>query len=415
MALLFLLFGLFWASNESIAKDDGYEVIQGKPITTGFVIINGSYINPPYIVMRREFNIFINESKVPVPVRYPGEKPLFDDLKSDPNLIDEWIKLLETARQVYEKDLSAGYAYVFNNEGHRTFDPYTIAYNTPIEIEQVQINNPSLTLRIKQLAETLFNVEEFGNTSGKDVNDGFVFIDGQYIQAPYKVNRKGLGLFINGVMIAVPCHWEVPKTVKALVVTEDPERPLSIHKYSSRYDPDIREYLGKKKVYYVQKYGKDATIAHMQKTYEQLPCVQSSHIDSNDPQLLVVKWYGDTENAVRLFPPDGRSLGQLTKSDMLKRLEQERETLEKRLAMGDYYFFFTEGSKITGGKESAREMLPKAVNIFESNNSIDKKINDLKEIGFPIVQTKKFETMLKEFSVQPQLHQRLNALSTKKN
>jgi len=47
-------------------------------------------------------------------------------------------------------------------------------------------------------------VKEFGITEGKAVDKGFVFLNGQYIEAPYIISRKGLTLFVNGREIRRP-------------------------------------------------------------------------------------------------------------------------------------------------------------------------------------------------------------------
>lgn len=40
----------------------------------------------------------------------------------------------------------------------------------------------------------------FGEAEGKPVKTGYVFIDGRFVRPPYKVGRKGNGIFINGML-----------------------------------------------------------------------------------------------------------------------------------------------------------------------------------------------------------------------
>ena len=405
--------GFFLVFNNTMANS-GNGDIQRKSISTGFVIINGKYIVPPYVVRREKFDIFINKNKVPLPIRYHSDKNLFDKFGSDPNLSDDIrIKLLDTAMQVYEKGLSEGNAYIFDKDGYTQFGLHQVVYDMPEEIKQVQVNSPRLSSRINELSESLLMSEEFGSTSGIEINDGFVFVDGQYIQAPYIVRRKGLGLFINDVMIETPGHWEPPQAESDITFTNDPEMPSSIHRYSNRYDPDIRKYLYMKTGYFSKKYGKDAAILQMQKTYEQLPCVLKSYIDPIHSELLVVKWYDGSEDRVNLFPPTGRSLGKQTKSDKLERLESQRKNLEERLLEGDYYIFFRSGMKITGNKHRARKILPKLVDVLESNYSVEENNSKLREIGFSVLKGGKITNMKNNFSDSPQLKSRIKKLKEK--
>lgn len=47
-------------------------------------------------------------------------------------------------------------------------------------------------------------VRDLGTTEGIPATNGFVFIDGKYIEAPYIVTRQGNGIFINGHLVEQP-------------------------------------------------------------------------------------------------------------------------------------------------------------------------------------------------------------------
>lgn len=43
--------------------------------------------------------------------------------------------------------------------------------------------------------------EQKTKTSKRKINSGYVFIDGKYIEPPYKVRSKGMAVYINGVQV----------------------------------------------------------------------------------------------------------------------------------------------------------------------------------------------------------------------
>ena len=60
-----------------------------------------------------------------------------------------------------------------------------------------------------------------GETSGEEINSGFVFYNGKYVEAPYRVERRDLAVFINGIQIRRGLKWP-PRDLR---VNEDPGMP----------------------------------------------------------------------------------------------------------------------------------------------------------------------------------------------
>jgi len=65
-------------------------------------------------------------------------------------------------------------------------------------------------------------VKELGGITGTSINSGFIFIDGRYLDAPYIVSRKGLGIFVNDVFVKKSAVQWPPVDMR---VKEDPGFP----------------------------------------------------------------------------------------------------------------------------------------------------------------------------------------------
>lgn len=52
-----------------------------------------------------------------------------------------------------------------------------------------------------QQQQERWHVSDFGEDLGHVVSNGFLFVDGSYVEYPYKVARRGLAIFVNDVLI----------------------------------------------------------------------------------------------------------------------------------------------------------------------------------------------------------------------
>jgi hypothetical protein len=247
-------------------------------------------------------------------------------------------------------------------------------------------------------------VEEFGTFIGETVDEGFVFIDGQYIDSPYIVVRKELAIFINDRMIAHPIRWENQTSSLGVV---DPKLPSEINKETSLFDEAFREYIRHKIAYIQKNYTRDDERQKMQEVYTKLPFVKEAKIDQKDHDLLHIKTFKEDVDTIRLTVPRRKSL--FNKEDLLKQSNAQRKNYEKRLRKGDCYFFFSGGGHITAGSAWVTEKLPGVVKILRSTKSHTAKINELEKEGLPI-NTEPFSDIVTNFVATPQLENRLNRL-----
>jgi len=423
MLIMFSLLVALLFTGATFAQDNFVEkfgISEGNSVDAGFVFVNGRYVKPPYVVSRRGLELFINNKKIKRPARHPGAKPEFNGATGEQLTEEKQQRLatiLEKARKIYEISLRAGNCYVFSEQGgHKRFDKYVTVYHTPGLLKGFIAREPKFEERINELLLSLLHIAEFGETSGEAVDKGFMFVDGHYIDAPYVVTRKGLGLFVNNIMIQGPARWPIQRPTLTDSISPEgranPEIPATINQDSSSFDPDVLNYLGLKRAYLLNNYSKEQAVQRIRDLYNQLPCVKQAKLDPRDPEILNVTWSDDSTDRVRLIPIEGRRPIKMDKQSILYRLNRQRENLEERLQKGDYYFLFSGGGQITGGAPRAAEILPRIVPILQSSKPFDLKFKEVREAGLPLPEG--FEKLVTNFSSSSQLEARLNDLKKPK-
>ncbi|MFH1232164.1 MAG: hypothetical protein V1709_11790 [Planctomycetota bacterium] len=264
-----------------------------------------------------------------------------------------------------------------------------------------------LILKAEPVEDSLW-IDEFGVKKGESINSGFVFLNGKYIDVPYVVTRKGLALFLNDKMIEPPIRWPPPAAVQNENITE-PKLPAAITKNTSPFDSLLIKYIGEKNAYIRIHSPPKETLKLLLKTYQELPCVDNARIDSKYPEIAIVRWHNGSSDRIRLSKFEGREPLKYDKESILGLLEGERNNLEERLKKGDTYFLFDKGGKITFGEQNTKDLLPRLVEILESKESLEIKLNLVHEI-MPYVNKDTFASIVTNFSVSPQLEKRLQEL-----
>jgi hypothetical protein len=248
------------------------------------------------------------------------------------------------------------------------------------------------------------HIDDFGVAEGKPITNGFVFIDGRYIDAPYRVDRKGLGIFINDVLIEPPIPWSgEPK----LSGETDPAMPEGITKDTSINDPNLSRYLGEKIAYLNRHYSQVEAVRMMKQVYNDLPCVKEIQDVEHEPlEITVTTYRGETSARIHLTPFPRKV--DMSKKGVLGRLDQRREHFESRLQKGDYFFFSARsGGLITGGARAAAEVLPRIVLTLRSAKDEATKFKEVQQAGLPDVRKDSFAAIVTNFAASPQLEQRL--------
>lgn len=387
-------------------------------INSGFVILDERYIEPPYIISRKNLKIYINDVEIPKPVRHPGEKYAFEnkDIKNLPGPDQKKLsKILEIAPLVYKSYLEKGDVLIFSsNGGYETFNQYTAVYEPSDHINRIRNSQPEFAKRLDTLFKSLLHIDEFNVEKSQPINNGYVFVECKYLDAPYVVERMGLGLFINNHLIEFPIEssfWNLQNEVKKSVNLTDPNLPSSVNEYSCCFDPDVLNYLSMKRAYLREYYPIEEAVVHIRDVYKDLPCVMQAQLDPNNIALLHVEWTDGSVDNIRLVPIHGRPPIKMDKESILERLEKNFKNYEECLQKGDYFFFdIQSGGTISGNSGNAIEILTKILPILGSSKSPDIKIREIKEAKLQF-DDDFIKTLITKFAASSQLEARLKVLT----
>jgi hypothetical protein len=241
------------------------------------------------------------------------------------------------------------------------------------------------------------------------VDEGFVFLEGRYIEAPYRVDQRGGSLFINGVFLRKcagwPLRWFKP-------VTEDPGVPNGLTRDSNMDDMripgnppdswDARKYRWLKANYTLDE-ARRLYIEYLQT----LPFVKSVRPVASG--LILVEHFNGkifhTTDLIKVRTPP-------TKDQIVQSIEQSRRYLEKELAKGVCFFFFAKGPEISCGRDGAARNLGLMAEILRSERPKEEKATLLRRMGLlPPGDFRGLDQFLTNFQVSDQLDKRLAALA----
>jgi hypothetical protein len=249
---------------------------------------------------------------------------------------------------------------------------------------------------------------DLGTTEGKPVTNGFVFIDGKYIEPPYTVTRQGTGILINGHLVEQPCPWPIPEKTKPAIPTEDPTMPEAITRNSTQHDKDLIAYLGKKKAYYRNEYGEKEMVKKMIKVYQDMPCVVKAS-PGQDEDHLSVTWIDGTTMEHRLILPK-RKPTEWTRETVLARTDNGRANYEDRLSKGDYFFLGSVHGRMTGTAEGAGMVLGALLPILKTSKDAKEVQEGMVKAGFVFFDDRAAQAFFSHRRDLSNLESRLNKL-----
>jgi len=415
----------------------------GRPVDNGFVFLDSQYLQPPYAISRKGLTLYVNDAKVEPSDLLRTKRAL----SAEPNYalwtVANRRKLLakiEHLRAEYETRLQEGACYFFFSEGGDiSMKPYSVAYELPGIVEDLRSGKPieeklqsirrmnwhlnvgdqkvaklvarfsapgDLEARLSDLAEQLLRVKDFGITDGSSIEKGFVFYNGTYVDAPYTVVRRGLGILVNDVLVRRPPEWPPP----IFSQEEDPMLPEWIVKDSSL--EDLRDHLVKKYRYLISHYSEEETISRYVKYVRNLPCVKEVR-HTTDISVELTSFSGETW-PVNLSASLMRRVQAVKrdKNSFLQRAESQRKYYEEGLLRGDCFLIFT-GGEVTLPASVAADKLEDMVEILRSSKSVPEKYKELQQLGICINESS-FPLLVTNFSSSPQLEARLNDLKKPK-
>jgi len=412
-------------------------ITEGISVSNGYVFLDGQYLEPPYMVSRKGLELFINDKKINNPTRHPGKSLLI--LKEDPNDLNELerqktFRALEATRNIYEKCLSRSYGYLFSSRGgHIKLSPYTMAYDFPSIIKFLLSNNSRedkleylqphnwhlfidigdfvdnfsitviLTAQLEQLSSALLRIDEFGSNFSEPIDKGIVFLNGKYVETPFRIERRGLGLFINGKMIRRPMEWPV----KEYAGITDPDLPAEINNESSINDEIVNDYLLRKHTY-IYKHNRNEERELMEQVYRNLPFVTEAKIDEKRPHILHLTTTEGLSVSQSLIYMRGRKI-EFDKASVLQCVETERTHYLEALQEEACFIFSGKGGRTRLSKKSIKEKLPVMLDILKSNESSGQKMQELRQNRINI-SDESLKELVDHFSPSSQLETRINEI-----
>lgn len=260
----------------------------------------------------------------------------------------------------------------------------------------------------------------FGETGTPEaVDSGFVFHNGAYLRAPYEIECADRSLYVNGVPILTG-----PRPPAVLAVTEDPGLPQGLSREATLDDLRAVKWKGRmpyytaKLAYLWDRFGREEAQERMIHYYRSLPCVREAVRVEGDGVRLTD--YRGNSRVIDLYIPE-RAL-EVREDEEDLRQEFFRQELLKladiyrdRLAKGDCFFFFDNGTEISVTERKAASVLAEMQEIvLDPGRPRAAKTRDLLSLGLiPEHDLALAEWVLAEFRQDRQLDDRLSALKTK--
>jgi len=420
---------------------DEFGITTGRTINNGFVFVDGQYVEAPYILSRRGLGLYVNGRKIERPKRHMELEPMIGnvDINELPNDGKQKLfRALEATRQIYEKYLERGYAYFFFNDGGQIkLSPYTAAYDLPEVVQLLASDKPrqekldkllphnwhlhanmevlvdnfsassQLMVRLDEKAQELLRVDEFG-AADELIDNGFIFLNGKYLDVPYHVTRNGLGIFVNGKMIERPIRW--PANIFA--GDTDPCLPSEINSETSVFDEIVTNYILEKHAYLRKHNAPSEERRIMEQVWRSMPFVTQARLDENRPHILHITTTEGVTIPQSLISIRGREVS-YDENSVLQRLEKRWEYWKAGLRNGGCYLLTRKGGIIRLNANSVKNKLPKVIGVLRTSQPVQQKIAAIKKDLD--VSPSALEEIVVNFSASPQLEQRLVKLEDQGN
>ncbi len=239
-------------------------------------------------------------------------------------------------------------------------------------------------------------------TRGKEFSSGWVFVDGKYIPPPYKVERYGTVIRINGTQVTgeiVP--WtEFIKTQDGVEITRNESAPVE-EPADDIFDEEEEE--EEEEDIFEDEDDEDSSLDDLfdDEPEEKKPAPVKKAKKKRKPRpkkpTVTVSYNFDGE-----FTPNDKT------KEFVKKINDERTKIDKQLRTGGYILCGARyGRTIYGDSRAAKRLLSKLPGIMKDNSSAEAFRAAMSSAGFGIFPP----TLIKDFHanrfVYPQLQQRL--------
>ena len=248
-------------------------------------------------------------------------------------------------------------------------------------------------------------VDEFGVATSEPIEGSAFFSAGKYIEPPYVVERRGLEIYINDILVDPGPEWPIYD----FAVPTDPGDPPPGSSPFDTYPPgtDLRDvYWSKKWRYLYSHYDHETAKQMMCDTYRSGSGVRDVSGSDLGEDIIRVTGESGRDDLVSLsLTGGGFAINPPKKEDLLRRMERKMAHQERRLR-GTRAFFKKGGrSIIVGGERAIR-----AVEILLSDATDAEKIKALEEAGVLAPSDESARWIVTDFEASPQLAEQLERM-----
>ncbi len=250
-------------------------------------------------------------------------------------------------------------------------------------------------------------VEDLGVTKGEPIETGFLFVDGKYIDAPYVVERRGVDIYVNDVLVQRGREYP-PYDYR--VETDPGDPPADIPPFGpipKGVDGRGRDtYWSKKARYLVQHYDETTACEMLIAVYRKSPFIKEVTVSPDAPDVLIlVDQEGNSHN---MFFTTWSKLGKppRTQEEILKEAEDSRLLWESRLKGATNTTFIKSGGGLVG---LAGENAVGVINALLTTKTKDERLEGFESVLNSKTSAKWLQDMVGGFQANPQLAQRYQA------
>ncbi len=254
------------------------------------------------------------------------------------------------------------------------------------------------------------DISEFGSSRSEPINSGFFFHEGKYIDTPYIIERRGLSIYLNDILLIPGSTLPLYDTT----VENDPGNPPS---GSSPFNKtpegvDSRDTYWPKKWRYLKSHFDLNTAKDMMlETYKKSEDVSDVQWKdwSKKEVLIITNKNGTQEKRIDYTLSIGESSNKkITKENLIQMMENEREFQERRFKNNAILFKKGGMEIITGGALGLNSL-----DILLSDANDSEKINSLENGGLLRHGVKTSYWIVTDFKSSPQLKVRIDDLKNK--
>lgn len=245
------------------------------------------------------------------------------------------------------------------------------------------------------------------------IDSGFVFVNGKYISAPYKVSVQKGWLHVNGVRIRRLCEWPIRVAPREKAKPKIPQRVLD----NARSFEDLRiqgggSWHGRMGRWITKtSASEDERMKRAIQFYTSLPFVES--VTRIKPHIFEVVLSDGQKMKFGFSGVAGMDTSPPTKEEILNNLKHEMTRLEERLHEGWVIFYFGSLKMSFGERKVARD-LGVMVHILASDRTDEEKLDLLHRMDIiPIDQDENIQPYLGSFRATDQLKQRIAELEAR--